>query len=710
MAVTIRAKNFQSIKDCTVEVDRFSVVTGTNNSGKALAHGTLVATPEGWVPVEQVTEGQEVLAGDGTPTLVTGVFPQGERSVCAVLFDDGRQLVTDQDHQWQVSIGSRRFPNGGGEQHWEVLTTRQIRDRVGDNPSKFSKPAIPVSGPAEFGWKELPLDPYLLGLLLGDGSFRGPSPRISTKDPEVLAAVARLVPSGVQLNKCGKYDYRLATTRGHSNPVLSSLRALGLGGCLSHQKRIPPLYLVADVSQRLSLLQGLLDTDGSVNKQGVAEFYSASLELAEGVRRLVWSLGGTVRRRRKSTSTYKYKGSVRQGRESFTVTLRLPEKQVFRLPRKAALLGPCVRRVQPLMVAFRDVGTAFCTCLSVAHPSALFQVQGHLVTHNTALQRAARGVFQNTPGTAFIREGETTCSVEVDFGKDGKVRWEKGTGKRDRPTYIINDGEPIYPGASVPDEVAAFGVVPIQVGGQEVWPTVAPQFTGQIFLLDRPGSALAEAVADVERVGQLNRALRASESDKRQASAALKVRQVDLAKHEAEVARFEGLDAALAAVQALEGQRNQVVTVGRAVERLTDLRDRLKDAKRAAARLAPVNQIMVPSAEEARQLGKELEELRGLKARLESTKAVVAKYEGIQGVLVECSEEPAERVLAALDILIDLRERLNRAQRSVVDRDAELKQAEQEHVQAVEAADALLGELGTCPTCGTSTEALHGPH
>ncbi len=328
----------------------------------------------------------------------------------------------------------------------------------------------------------------------------------------------------------------------------------------------------------------------------------------------------------------------------------------------------------------------------------------------TALQRAARGVFQNTPGTAFIREGETTCSVEVDFGKDGKVLWEKGTGKRDRPTYIINDGEPIYPGASVPDEVAAFGVVPIQVGGQEVWPTVAPQFTGQIFLLDRPGSALAEAVADVERVGQLNRALRASESDKRQASAALKVRQVDLAKHEAEVARFEGLDDALAAVQALEGQRNQVVTVGRAVERLTDLRDRLKDAKRAAARLAPVNQIMVPSAEEARQIGKELEELRGLKAKLESTKAVVAKYEGIQGVLVECSEEPAERVLAALDILIDLRERLNRAQRSVVDRDAELKQAEQEHVQAVEAADALLGELGTCPTCGTSTEALHAPH
>lgn len=318
----------------------------------------------------------------------------------------------------------------------------------------------------------------------------------------------------------------------------------------------------------------------------------------------------------------------------------------------------------------------------------------------TALQRAVRGVFQNTGGTAFIREGETQCSVEVDFGKDGKVVWSKGTGKRDRPCYVINDGEPLYPGAAVPDEVAAFGVIPIQAGGQEVWPTVAPQFSGQIFLLDRPGSALAEAVADVERVGQLNRGLRSAESDRRQAVAALKVRTTDLVQHEAEVASFEGLDEAVASVAALEAARVGVVTIGRAVVGLADLRDRLGAARDDAAKLAPVADITVPEAIEAKKLGDDLAELRDLKRRLDAAKAEEAKYEGINEVLVEVDEAPTKRVLAALDVLSGLQTRLKAAQSRVVVRQQELEQAETELAEAKAAADSELVDLGQCPTCG----------
>jgi len=320
----------------------------------------------------------------------------------------------------------------------------------------------------------------------------------------------------------------------------------------------------------------------------------------------------------------------------------------------------------------------------------------------TALQRAVRGVFQNTGGTAFIREGETQCSVEVDFGKDGKIVWSKGTGKRDRPCYVINDGEPIYPGSAVPDEVAAFGVVPIQAGGQEVWPTIAPQFTGQIFLLDRPGSALAEAVADVERVGQLNRGLRSAESDRRQAAAALKVRVTDLVQHEAEAAGFEGLDEAVSFVAALEAARVGVVTIGRAVVGLADLRDRLRAARDDAAKLAPVADITVPEATEAKKLGEELAELQGLQRRLTSAKAEVAKYEGINEVLVEVDAGPAKRVLDAIDVLSGLQARLKAAQSRVVVRQQELEKAEAELVEAKAAADSELADLGQCPTCGTN--------
>jgi chromosome segregation ATPase len=323
----------------------------------------------------------------------------------------------------------------------------------------------------------------------------------------------------------------------------------------------------------------------------------------------------------------------------------------------------------------------------------------------TALQRAIRGVFQNTGGTAFIREGEKTCEVEVDFGKDGKVKWSKGTGKRDRPTYVVNDGDPMYPGTAVPPEVAAFGVIPIQAGGQDVWPTIAPQFTGQIFLLDRPGSALAEAVADVERVGQLNRALRASESDRRQAAAALKVRLADIVTHEAELQAFDGLDDALAAVTALEGTRSLVANVGRAVNGLTDLRDRLDAARADAEKLAPVAEITVPDGAEVTAIRDELADLRGLRDRLLSARAEVAKYDGINELLVEVDPAPVRRVKSALDVLTGLSGRLRKAEAAVVTRQRELDEAEMVLADAAEAADAALAELGSCPVCGTEMGA-----
>jgi len=330
-------------------------------------------------------------------------------------------------------------------------------------------------------------------------------------------------------------------------------------------------------------------------------------------------------------------------------------------------------------------------------------VTGSNNTGKTTLQRAIRGVFQNTKGTAFIREGETSTSVEVDFGKDGKVKWSKGTGARDRPTYNINGGADIYPGSSVPEEVAAFGVVPIQAGGQEVWPTIAQQFTGQVFLLDRPGSALAEAIADVERVGQLNRALRSSESDRRQASAALRVRMEDLVKHEVDAKFYEGLDPALDSISALEATRESLATVGRAVEGLTALQDRLLVARAEAERLAPIASIQVPAVKAVQDIQDELEALRSIQRRLAAAKASVAHYDGINEVLVEVDEAPVERVLSALNVLVDLQDRLEAARENVKDQRVKLQKAEQIQTVTSDAAEAELAEIGYCPTCQQAT-------
>lgn len=326
-------------------------------------------------------------------------------------------------------------------------------------------------------------------------------------------------------------------------------------------------------------------------------------------------------------------------------------------------------------------------------------VTGTNNTGKTALQRAIRGVFQNTSGTAFIREGQTTCEVTVDFG-DHKVTWSKGTGKKDRPTYVIDGGEPLYPGQAVPEEVAALGVVPIQAGGQEVWPTIAPQFSGQIFLLDKPGSAVAEAVADVERVGQLNRALRNAESDRRTAAATLKVRVADLAGYEDQVARYEGLDDAVAGVTALEQAQVQVLRLAKAIQGLQVLRDRLIAAREAAAVLAPVEAFHVPEAAEVQKLQTELTELQKFQQRLQKARAEVTRHAGVDTLVMVVDEAPAKRLLEALKVLKGFQTSLKAAQTRVAEQQAASDQAEVEQAASQTEFDEALRELGCCPTCG----------
>ena len=702
MSVRVLVKNFQSIREADVEIAGFTVVTGANNTGKALQHGTLVATPRGWRRVEDLIMGDMVLAGDGSPTAILGVYPQGERPVWRVRFDDGRHLDVDADHLWQVSIGSKRFHRGLGQQ-WELLTTAQVIKRVGSKPKGWSKPAIPVAGPALYESVPTPLDPYLLGVLLGDGCIQPTSIRLSTKDSELVKFVRGILPETVHLRKVGGCDYGLRVGRGYTNPVLTALRQMDLIQC-SWDKFIPSEYKYNSVSVRLAVLQGLMDTDGWVLvRDGSAGFSSASKRLSDDVVEIVQSLGGTARSR--SRETFHTREGLRlRGRTVHTVCLRAPSFDLFRLSRKLNVVKPLARRVNGLMTSFASMGQADCTCIQIAHPSGLFQVQGHLVTHNTALQRAIRGVFQNTPGTTFIREGETTCEVTVDFG-DRRVTWSKGTGKKDRPTYVLDKGEPIYPGQGVPEEVAALGVIPIQAGGQEVWPTIAPQFSGQLFLVDKPGSAVAEAVADVERVGQLNRALRNAESDRRTAASTLKVRVADLTAFEAQVAKFDGLDEAVVAVQALEEVQAGVQRIGRAALGLMALRDRLRTAEKMVGTLALVGDIQTPDPRPVQELQGGLRELGKLRQRLSKTQQEVQRYSGTDTLLVSVDESTSRRLLDGFKVLKMFRTRRIAAVDRVAAIQIELGQAEDELIQATAEANAALAELGCCPTCGTEVKS-----
>jgi len=321
----------------------------------------------------------------------------------------------------------------------------------------------------------------------------------------------------------------------------------------------------------------------------------------------------------------------------------------------------------------------------------------------SALMRAIRGAFQNTRGTGFVRHKKPKATVEVQF-PDGKLEWSKGKAKKAKPTYVINDGSPIHPGQHVPDEVRDLGIRPIQAGGREIWPQFAPQFTGQIFLLDQPGSVLAEAVADVERVTQLNQALKLSESDRRSAGSTLKVRMSDRQTLQEELGRFDGLDDLEGEVQSIEQGLQKAAVVEKAILGLSDLRDRKNSATAAVEALEGIEDVEVPGDQDFDSLQAILDEsddLRELQTRYTDAVERVESLAGVENIEVDIDFTPATRFLDALGVLQDLKARHAAATKRVATLEEKLV-AEQASLDSAEKAVAeLLEELGECPVCGS---------
>ncbi|WP_217547490.1 helicase-related protein [Streptomyces sp. GbtcB6] len=378
--------------DLATEHPMHRLLQGEVGSGKAQPLDSLVLTPVGFRRMGDLSVGDEVIVPHGEIALIDGVFPQGERDVWRLVLSDGSSVECDDEHLWIVgtSCGWHRG------QAPKVMTTREIRlDTFKANGS--SKWYVPAAVPVDLGYDTgLPLDPYLLGLLLGDGSFRH-NLRLSTMDDEIRDAVAaavtpecRLVP--VKGSRC---DYTIQLSQragGLRNPVIQILRDLNLWGETSHGKFVPDDFKNTSIKNRLALLQGLLDTDGTVQADGMSvSLCSASRRLADDVAWLVRSLGGRAR--------------VLSKRAAFNVSVALPDEYPpFRLSRKAARIRP-----RPKYNTFRRgiraveyVGRKPVQCISVAHPSHAYVTDHFTVTHNTMVALRAMLTVVDAGGQAAM--------------------------------------------------------------------------------------------------------------------------------------------------------------------------------------------------------------------------------------------------------------------------------------------------------------------
>jgi hypothetical protein len=181
----------------------------------------------------------------------------------------------------------------------------------------------------------LPVPPYTLGALLGDGCLTSTSKNITSDDPEVVARIEAEV--GCALNRPGPRAHVRTPSYiiPFSTGVKTALGSLGLLGTTSADKFIPARYLQASIPDRWELLRGLLDTDASVKRNGTAEFMTESPRLAQDIAWLARSLGGFVSAGEKNTSYRDGSGDVIDCGRGHRVLIKFPDlANAFALPRK----------------------------------------------------------------------------------------------------------------------------------------------------------------------------------------------------------------------------------------------------------------------------------------------------------------------------------------------------------------------------------------
>lgn len=361
------------------------VIAGQTNIGKAQPIDVSVLTPEGWVCMGDMNIGDRVVNPYGGTSTVIGIFPQGKKQVYRVTFADGRSTEACSDHLWEVY-----HPNWQQkEPSYRLMTTHELQ---GLSPVMRRRVYIETAKCLDFGaTQSLPVDPWLLGVLLGDGHLA--HLQITSADCDIANCIAEVLPSDLEIRKLrGEYLYRIVLKNGSyrkgtsgviSNPLKESLRSFGLLNCKSPTKFIPKIYLEGSPDQRRRLLAGLIDTDGYVNKLGQISFTSTSKLLAEQVVYLVRSLGGVCSTKPK-LGKYKKCGKTVTCKMAYTVQIAYPNSIALSfLKRKRTWLKETRRDRHLTIKSIEPTRITEAQCLKVNDPRGLYITDDFIVTHNT---------------------------------------------------------------------------------------------------------------------------------------------------------------------------------------------------------------------------------------------------------------------------------------------------------------------------------------
>ncbi|WP_349262238.1 PhoH family protein [Actinocrinis sp.] len=362
--------------------------------GRAQPVFTKVLTPDGFCPIGQLRVGDLVIGSNGEPTPVLGVYPQGVKDIYRVTAQDGASTLCCGEHLWTVRTASDKRR----DRPWRVLETQEMIGNLrAAHARRYELPLL--TSPVCLPHSPVPMDPYALGLLLGDECVTdATTPSFANADTELATALEAALP-GMRVRYGGGVDYALnrVTAKGDlvtlENPATRTMRALGLLGMGSRGKFIPEDYLHNSADVRLAVLQGLLDSDGGpvaqTGRNCRIQYTTTSDVLRENVIELVRSLGGVAYSHRRSalgrTPGMANGRPVAYRHDAHVIEIRLPESvEPFRLSHKRdkyrALGGG---RPMRFVDSIEPMGREETVCIQVAAADSLYVTEDYLLTHNT---------------------------------------------------------------------------------------------------------------------------------------------------------------------------------------------------------------------------------------------------------------------------------------------------------------------------------------
>lgn len=394
--------------------------TGSTGVGKSILNSEPIPTPteHGYTLNGDLNVGDYVYNRHGKPVKVTGVYPHPQEDVYRLTLMDGRQIDCAGDHLWTY-----RSHYGNGSKIWKTISTKElIRKRIaiprpdGRVDHQF---VIPQADAIERDAKSYKLDPYALGVMIGNGLFREAAVTVSSNDPETISELENIFglkskhinksyswvfieqSHAIKIRRNGHsaYNDRLYQTKDALSEVPELINKY------SGEKFIPDMYKFGSIKQRWSLIQGLFDTDGTISNDSRynVSYSTTSKRLADDIQEVLWSLGvqtsvkkRTNARKNRSSDTFEYHIHVK--------VMNKDKAQFFRLGRKKQRAIAATKIVKKREKKFDTVTIksieklpekADMTCIMIDDPEHLYIAgKNHIVTHNTEMAKVISETMQ----------------------------------------------------------------------------------------------------------------------------------------------------------------------------------------------------------------------------------------------------------------------------------------------------------------------------